>query len=130
MGHKVEKMESRSKIVTKSQQSLLNKSNRIEIRSFLSSAFDKLDCTRFAHVNYQTPSFRIMGHKVEKMESSSKIVTKSQQSLLKKSNKKEICSFLPLDIDRLDYVNDFRTSIIRLRLFHFMGHKMKKTSSF
>ena len=56
VGHKVEKMESRSEIVTKSQQSLLNKSNRIEIRFFLSSVFDKLDCTRFAHVNYQTPS--------------------------------------------------------------------------
>ena len=33
MGHKVEKTESRPKIVAKSQQSLFNKSNRIEICS-------------------------------------------------------------------------------------------------
>ena len=49
-GHKVEKTESRSKIVAKSQQSLLNKSNRKEIRSFLSSYIDRLDYKRFAHV--------------------------------------------------------------------------------
>ena len=40
----MEKTESRSKIVTKSQQSLLNKSNRIENRSILSSDIDRLDC--------------------------------------------------------------------------------------
>ena len=55
----MEKTESRSKIVTKSQQSLLNKSNRIEIRFFLSSDIDRLDCKRFAHVSYQTPSFSV-----------------------------------------------------------------------
>ena len=52
MGHKVEKTKSRSKIVTKSQKSLLKKSNRIEIRSFLRSDIDKLDCKRFPHVYY------------------------------------------------------------------------------
>ena len=52
MGYKVKKSESCSKIVTKSQQSLLNKSNRIEIRSFLTSDIDRLPihCKRFAHV--------------------------------------------------------------------------------
>ena len=53
IGHKVEKEESRSKIVTKSQQSLLNKSKRIKIRSLLSSDIDRLNCKRFAHVYYQ-----------------------------------------------------------------------------
>ena len=57
IGHKVEKTESRSKIVTKSQQSLLNESNRIEIRSFLRSDIGRLDCKRFSQVYYQTPSF-------------------------------------------------------------------------
>ena len=57
MGHKVEKTESRSKIVTKSQQSIFNESNRMDIRSFLSSDIDRLDCKRFAYVYYQTPSF-------------------------------------------------------------------------
>ena len=37
MGHKVQSMKSRSKIVTKSQQSLLNESNRTKIRSIFSS---------------------------------------------------------------------------------------------
>ena len=52
MGHKVEKTKSRSKVVTKFQKSLLKKSNRIEIRSFLRSDIDKLDCKRFPHVYY------------------------------------------------------------------------------
>ena len=64
--------------------------------------------------------FHFMGHKVEKTESRSKIVTKSQKLLLKKSNRIEIRSFLRSDIDKLD-CNDFRKFIIRLRLFHFMG---------
>ena len=61
MGHKVEKTESCFKIVTKSQQSLLNESSRIEIRSFLRSDIDRLDCKRFSQVYNQTPSFPIYG---------------------------------------------------------------------
>ena len=57
IGHKVEKTESRSNIVIKSQQLLLNESNRVKIRSFLRLDIDRLDCKRFAHVYYQTPSF-------------------------------------------------------------------------
>ena len=53
----MEKTESRLKIVTKSRQSLLNKSNIIYIPSILSSDFDRLDCKRFAHVYHQTLSY-------------------------------------------------------------------------
>ena len=59
--HKVGKTESRSKIVAKAQQSLFNKSNRTEIRSYLRLDTDRLDCKRFAHVFYQTPSFPLYG---------------------------------------------------------------------
>ena len=93
MGHKVEKTESRSKIVTKSQQSF-HKTNRTEIGSFLSSDIDWLDCKRFAHVFIRLRLFHFIGHKVEKTKPRSKIVTKSQQSLLNKSNRMEIRSFL------------------------------------
>ena len=59
----------RSKIITKSRQSLLNESNRIEMHSFLRLDIDRLGFKRFPHVYYETPSSPLYGHKVEKTES-------------------------------------------------------------
>ena len=57
----------RSKIITKSRQSLLNESNRIEMHSFPRLDIDRLGCKRFPHVYYQTPSSPL--HKVKETES-------------------------------------------------------------
>ena len=80
----------------------------------------------FIAIFYQTPFFTLHFMGREKDGERRGLATKSRQSLFNESNRIEIRFFLSLDIDRLDckrFAARLLSDFIRLRLFHFMGHK-------